>query len=142
MNGHHGKDFSVEVFQAIEIGVVHANGFKIQISLVHEFRKPESLLIRRVGCRQEAKEKAMAGKNQASQREIERAINGGWWESGESGERQKESIYQLPTTKSFGQELDMRRGNVLGKKVRVQMLRDSQKTRNVKSSKTTGPEKK
>jgi len=26
MNGHHGKDFSVEVFQAIEIGVVHANG--------------------------------------------------------------------------------------------------------------------
>jgi len=49
MNGHHGKDFSVEVFRAIEIGVVHANGFKIQISLVHEFRKPASLLIRRVG---------------------------------------------------------------------------------------------
>jgi len=97
---------------------------------------------RGAGCSQEAKEKAMAGKNQASQREIERAINGGWWESGESRERQKESIYQLPTTKSFGQELDMRRGNVLGKKVRVQMLRDSQKTRNVKSSKTTRPEKK
>jgi len=49
MNGHHGKDFNVEVFQAIEIGVVHANGLKIQISLVHEFRKPASLLIRRVG---------------------------------------------------------------------------------------------
>jgi len=81
-----------------------------------------------------------SGKPKRNRASHKRWMVGKWGK--EKGERQKESIYQLPTTKSFGQELDMRRGNVLGKKVRVQMLRDSQKTRNVKSSKTTGPEKK
>lgn len=50
----------------------------------------------------------------SSQKEIERAVK-----------RRPAGIYQLP--KAFGQELDMRRGNVLGKKVRLQMLRDSRK---------------
>jgi len=81
-------------------------------------------------ARQPGSSKAMAVKK-SSQKEIERAVK-----------RRPAGIYQLP--KAFGQELDMRRGNVLGKKVRLQMLRDSRKkkTRNVKSSKTTGPKKK